>query len=119
MSGWLRRLLVRYSDLHRGLALALIVMASTAAAPAPDERLPVPPVPPLAFSDYSPAPMPDPDRFAPSPREVKGQAYVTPRLFAPANRYFGEAYLPGSSVQVDQERHMRPTPGVGLKVPLN
>jgi hypothetical protein len=72
-------------------------------------------------SGYTAAPVPNSDftiPFVKDPRQ--SQAQLAPGLFAPpATGYRGEGYVPGSSAEGEQQRKLKPAPGINLKVPLN
>lgn len=71
-----------------------------------------------ALGGFSPAPVPDID-LVPHPRqEHVPAAELSADLFTNKKTYRGEGYLPGSTVQGSQERHVNPAPGFSLKVPL-
>jgi hypothetical protein len=64
---------------------------------------------------FVPAPMPNPDVRAPRSPET-GDTTVAPRLFMPPDRFAGDGYTPGSTVQSEQERRLRPGAGVNLRM---
>jgi hypothetical protein len=69
---------------------------------------------------FEPAPMPDADLYPPVAHVDNPQAaQLTPSLFQPKNQYRGDGFSPGSTVQGNQERLLKPTPGLSMKVPLN
>jgi hypothetical protein len=64
--------------------------------------------------------MPDADIYAPVPRaDYPKAAQVTPNLFRPKTQFRGDGYSPGSTAQENQERQLKPAPGISLKVPLD
>ncbi len=95
-----------------------------------NRTVPAPALPPLTTIPLSvpsepglkfePAPMPDADLYPPVPHtdETKS-ASVTPSLFRPKDQYRGDGFSPGSTVQGNQERLLKPAPGLSMKVPLN
>ena len=75
---------------------------------------------PQAGGLFTPAPTPNQDLLAPLlPNTDKGKPTVAPGLFQPKNQYQGEGYVPGSTVQSEQDRRVRIAPGINLHVPLN
>ena len=108
-----------------GVAVLLLTTAASPPSAAylisthPDVPAPTGPQPKrLSAMSYSAAPMPNSDISAPIPRAEPGQASLAPSLFAPRNGYHGEGYVPGSTVQTQQEKRLRPAPGINLSVPL-
>ncbi len=68
---------------------------------------------------FTPAPMPDLDRSAPTQRAAaRGEARLAPRLFHKQTTYHGEGYVFGSTVQEEQDRRATPAPGINLVMPL-
>jgi hypothetical protein len=70
---------------------------------------------------YTNAPVPNTDATIPFVKDPsKDQAQLGPGVFAPpATGYRGEGYTPGSSVDGEQQRKVKPGGGISLKVPLN
>ena len=66
---------------------------------------------------FQPAPVPNPDLFAPRSRGQAGAA-VTPNLFHQQKTYRGEGFTPGSTAEGEQTKRVKPTPGMSLTVPL-
>ncbi len=81
---------------------------------------PQPPKPPIASADgFTAAPMPNVDQTAPTKRAPQGgQGTLGPSLFNTRNGFRGDGYLPSSSPQTEQEKHLHPTPGINFSVPL-
>jgi hypothetical protein len=67
---------------------------------------------------YAPAPVPDADAAAPDHDAGPAKPELQANLFTPQKNYQGEGYLPGSTVQGNQDRKRDPAPGFSLKVPL-
>lgn len=68
---------------------------------------------------FTPAPMPDVDRDAPSSQQAGADsARLSPQLFHNPKEYHGEGYVFGSTVQEQQERKTGPNPGINLIMPL-
>ena len=114
--------------MKRWLMLAALALSTTGAAP--------PAFPPIVlpgtfssaqtgqaarFSAYTPAPVPDIDLEPPQSRNSQpGGAELTPRLLrAQKKLYLGEGYMPGSSIDGEQQKRVKPLPGLNLSVPLN
>jgi hypothetical protein len=107
--------------MKRLLALLAIGLATSAGAPFPGARYTAltptfqqqsPP------SDFTPAPTPNTDVSAPR-KSKQSKAELAPDLFRPRNRYDGDGYLPGSTVDNEQRQRAKPIPGMNLSVPLN
>ncbi len=81
------------------------------------DTFPVPPAPPSQAGRLQVAPMPDIDVTAPSSAPSNG-----PRLrpdFFPQRAYNGgQGYIPGSTIEGQQEQRQKPIPGFNLKMPL-
>jgi hypothetical protein len=99
------------------IPLVLAAAPGPAAEPLP-LPLPIPPIPPLIAPSSQPAPVPDQDVAPPHPGDDPKGATIGPDLFQPQARFYGNGYEPGSTVQGEQERRLRPTPGFYLKMPL-
>jgi hypothetical protein len=110
--------------------LLIAVAAHAAAAPrgAPrrtpsldvtsDETLPVPPIPPDVTPPYLAAPVPDTDISAPDQPFAKPGAQLKPGFYSPKDYNVGEGYMPGSTIQGEQEHRAKPMPSLNLKLPL-
>ncbi len=73
----------------------------------------------LPSGGFAPAPVPDIDLLPHVPHNAgPAQAELSADLFTAQKTYRGEGYLPGSTVQGSQTRHVNPAPGFSLKVPL-
>ena len=88
-------------------------------------QLPVPPTPPaqvphtsFAPGQFQPAPVPNPDLLPPQGSAQSGPQF-TPGLFMPKDRFAGDGYIPGTTVQSEQERRQKPGAGFNLNVPLD
>jgi hypothetical protein len=89
-------------------------------------QLPVPPAPPghippkpIISGQYQPAPVPNPDLFPPRGQAAQSGAQLTPGLFLPKDRFAGDGYIPGTTVQSEQERRLKPGAGFNLSLPLD
>jgi hypothetical protein len=68
---------------------------------------------------FVPAPVPNPDLAAPSGGKGRDNGpSVAPSFFHRESTYQGEGFLRGSTYDGDQERRLRPSPGLDLKLPL-
>ena len=110
------------------LAVLLIsaVTSASIAAPrtsiplevSPPEELPVPPIPPDQESPYLAAPMPNSSIAAPQALNRNIGPELSPGFYQPKDYNLGQGYLPGSTVQGEQEHRAKPMPSLNLKVPL-
>jgi hypothetical protein len=84
-----------------------------------DATIPLPPQPPAHSPgpNFQPAPMPNRDLQAPNGTSSGGTSFG-PAIFTNRQQFGGEAFTPNSTVQGEQEKRLRPTPGFSLKVPL-
>ena len=98
-----------------GPAMAAKRKALSTTLPSDATDLPVPPIPP-AQPQYRDAPLPS-DVPAPGQAASSGVT-VSPDMFQPKDFNLGQGYMDGSTVQGEQRRHIAPTPGVNLSVPL-
>ncbi len=96
------------------LAASLSMAASSGMAAGP---LPLPPVPPAQALNHEPAPVPNSAVRGPVTVQSRGPE-LSPTMMGPKYTYQGEAFLPGSTVQSEQNRKTRPAPGLNLTVPL-
>lgn len=72
-----------------------------------------------ANSEFTPAPLPDSEATAPILRTLGPQTtQFTPGLFHRENTVHGDGYVPGSTVEGNQQRRFNPSPGINMKVPL-
>lgn len=101
--------------------LAAALAAGVAASPPPKSYIiataPFAPQAGPGASGFSAAPLPNADITAPSSRQ-SAAASLRPSLFQPRNVYHGDGYVHGSTVQTEQEKRLRPAPGVNFSVPL-
>ena len=67
--------------------------------------------------NLEPAPLPDPDMFAPTQR-ADTDPRLEPALFNKQNQFRGDGFAPGSTSQSYEERHYMPPAGLNLLVPL-
>ena len=73
----------------------------------------------MAGSSFTPAPLPDFDASAPAlPASGPAQAKVTPSLFHTKKLVRGDGYMPGSTVEGNEQRNFNAAPGINLSVPL-
>ena len=104
------------------LLSAVTAAAATPKGPArdvaPAEELPVPPVPPEVGTDYRAAPVPNFGMRAPGAARHEAGTEISPGFYQPKDYNIGEGYLPGSTVQGEQEHRAKPMPSLRLKVPL-
>jgi hypothetical protein len=108
------------------ICLLSAVAATAGAAPrkgpardvAPGEELPVPPIPPDLGTGYLAAPVPNNGINAPGPLNARQGPEISPGFYQPKDYNIGEGYLPGSTVQGEQEHRAKPMPSLRLKVPL-
>ena len=117
--------------IRRMLALAAVALPVMAASPPgfPPVVLSgplngvqaAPPPPPGAFyTGYTAAPVPDQDMEAPN-RVVQpdGNGVLTPSLLHAQKKHFqGDGYIQGSTVESDQQKRLKPAPGLNWSVPL-
>ncbi len=103
----------------RPLAAAVGTLIS---APLPANALLVPapgPGPVFSAEGFLPAPVPDPDLQRPTDRAADGtHAAVVPHLGSPVERRDGQGFVQGSAAQYDPDRHLRASPSISLRVPL-
>ncbi|MBN9508219.1 MAG: hypothetical protein J0I21_03780 [Alphaproteobacteria bacterium] len=107
----------------RRAILLWATLLTTGAAPAfPPLAMVTPFGSPPASGEHSafvPAPVPNPDLAAPRGGKDRGNGpSVTPSFFHQESTYQGEGFLRGSTYEGDQERRLRPSPGLDLKLPL-
>jgi hypothetical protein len=69
-------------------------------------------------SNYEPAPMPNWDLNAPLAPDTSREASVRPDLFMNKDQWRGNGFLGHDTAQSDQERHLRPAPGITVRMPL-
>jgi hypothetical protein len=100
------------------LLLAACITGAAGPARNASETLPVPPIPPDISSDSEPAPMPNFAARGPMDLQVPRGPELTPTMMGPKYTYQGEAFLRGSTNQVEQNRKLRPAAGLNLTVPL-
>ena len=106
--------------------LSAVTAVTAAAAPrkgpardvTPGEELPIPPVPPDLGTDYLAAPVPNNGISAPRPLDAERGTEISPGFYQPKDYNIGEGYLPGSTVQGEQEHRAKPMPSLRLKMPL-
>jgi hypothetical protein len=87
-------------------------------APASTEDLPIPPIPPDQDGGYLAAPVPNNGVSGPSAGDAKNGPGLSPGFYQPKDYNIGEGYLPGSTVQGEQEHRAKPMPSLKLTVPL-
>ncbi len=89
-------------------------------------QLPVPPAQPgrvgpkpIVPGQYQPAPVPNPNIFPPPGQAAQAGPQLSPGLFMPKDRFAGDGYIPGTTVQSEQERRLKPGAGFNLSLPLD
>ena len=83
-----------------------------------NEDLPVPQIPPDLGAPYLAAPVPNSLLSAPAPLDARRGPEISPGFYQPKDYNIGQGYLPGSTVQGEQEHRAKPMPSLKLKVPL-
>ena len=70
---------------------------------------------------FTSAPVPNTEAGIPFVRDPRDkQPRIAPSVFSSApTAYHGDGYVPGSSVDTEQQRRTKPATGINLKVPLN
>jgi len=82
------------------------------------DELPIPPIPPSSDQLFLAAPVPNSSLTAPTgPARPQGPE-LSPGFYQPKDYNIGQGYLPGSTVQGEQEHRAKPMPSLRLKVPL-
>jgi hypothetical protein len=103
-------------------AIALTASAAPRRASPPQsstgEELPLPPIPPDLGAPYLAAPVPNNGLSAPNPLDARRGPEISPGFYQPKDYNIGQGYLPGSTVQGEQEHRAKPMPSLNLKVPL-
>ena len=73
----------------------------------------------VAVGGFTPAPLPDTDASAPVLRQLgPAQTTFSPGLFNAGRRTTGDGYVPGSTVEGNQQKRFHPAPGINMSVPL-
>lgn len=73
----------------------------------------------LAVGGFTPAPLPDFEASAPVLRSLgPAQAKFSPGLFRAGKLVRGDGYVPGSTVDGNEQKHFSPAPGFNMSVPL-
>lgn len=73
----------------------------------------------LAIGGFTPAPLPDSEATAPVLRELgPAQAKFSASLFHAGKRTHGDGYVPGSTVEGNEQKRFQSTPGFNMSVPL-
>jgi hypothetical protein len=102
--------------------LLLLLPLLFAAAPAPAQKLPTPPIPPAHDPADGPAPIPDREAAPPSSPQATGVTIKPTLLRVPTyqNQFDpSQGYVDGSRIQEDQtDRRPIPSPGLSLAIPL-
>ena len=86
--------------------------------PASSEELPLPPVPPDQDGGYLAAPVPNNGVSGPGSVDGRNGPELSPGFYQPKDYNIGQGYLPGSTVQGEQEHRAKPMPSLKLTVPL-
>lgn len=69
---------------------------------------------------YTIAPVPNSSVSAPQPLDANSKSpELSPELFRRKKTYGGEGFIAGSTLQDQQQRHLAPSAGLNLKVPLD
>lgn len=115
--------------MRRALALAVTALLGLGAAPPVFPPIVLPgtfalvqsSVPPNRLSGFTPAPVPDETLEPPaSNRRQSNEPNLRPGLFHTQKQlYQGEGYMPGSTIDGEQQKREKPLPGLNLSVPLN
>lgn len=111
---------------RRTFLAAVLGIATMAASPrrsapvivSPDENFPLPPVPPVKPPAFQAAPVPDLDLSAPAQAERNRGPELSPDLFNQRAYNSGQGYIPGSTIERQQQQRQLPVPGFNLKMPL-
>jgi len=111
---------------RRAVLAAVLGIATMAASPrrsspvivSPDENFPLPPVPPVKPPAFQAAPVPDLDLSAPAQAERNSGPELSPDLFNQRAYNSGQGYIPGSTIERQQQQRQLPVPGFNLKMPL-
>ncbi len=67
---------------------------------------------------YQPAPLPNRDLSGPTGPRASTEPTLAPTLFTSHERYRGDGFSRGSSVQGEQERNVKPPVGFSLHMPF-
>jgi len=101
----------------RLLAPLAVLFAAAAPPPPTDADIPIPPIPPAHRPSYQSAPMPDQSLSAPTAPEASGPK-LRPDLFNQRAYNGGQGYLPGSTIEREQQQRDKPIPGLNFTMPL-
>ena len=73
----------------------------------------------VAVGGFTPAPLPNTDATAPIIRQLgPAQAQFSPGLFNAGKTTRGDGYVPGSTVEGNEQKRFHPAPGINMSVPL-
>lgn len=73
----------------------------------------------LAVGGFTAAPLPDSEASAPVLRTLgPPQAQFSPGLFNAGRSTHGDGYVPGSTVEGNEQKRFHPAPGFNMSVPL-
>ena len=110
------------SRVSRRLRFAPFAVAFLALAagkpPNPADDFPIPPIPPEHPPTDQSAPVPDTSLTAPLGPPPSQGAQLRPDFFGRKLYNNGQGYVPGSTIEGQQEQREKPIPGVNLKLPL-
>lgn len=68
---------------------------------------------------FTPAPLPNSEASAPVLRELgPAQAKFSPGLFHAGQSTHGDGYVPGSTIEGNEQKRFHPAPGFNMSVPL-
>jgi hypothetical protein len=95
----------------------MLALALTAAAAAPYQALPLPPIPPAAGPPDRTAPVPDVWAQQPASETSHGTE-LAPNWFTQKNYSSAQGFTPGSQIDAPPDRHVPLAPEINLRVPL-
>jgi hypothetical protein len=98
--------------------VALAGLLTIAAAPAPDDSLPTPPIPPAQGPADIAAPVPDSDARGPM-TFASDEARFKLQLYRVRRPDGSVGFLPGSRYESTEDRKAIQTPGISVSVPLH
>ncbi len=81
------------------------------------DDFPISPIPPASTFGYEAAPVPNGSLSAPQQPTTTGPK-IQPRFFNQRSFNGGQGYVPGSTIESQQEQRQQPVPGLNLNVPL-
>ncbi len=99
------------------LACSLVALLGAAKPRSRHEDFPIPPIPPEHPPLDQSAPVPDNSLSAPIEQTPDG-ARLRPDFFNQKAYNKGQGYVPGSTIEGQQEQRLKPIPGINFKMPL-